>query len=304
MFKEKKIMFIYTETSLHCGSGTGLGVVDLPIQRERYTEFPVCQASGIKGAVREWFEEKDGRDNRKVLCCFGPEFGRGETEAFAGAVTFTDGRILLFPVRSMKEVFAYTTSPFVLNRFKRDMEMAGISINWDLSSLRGNDNNIFGVRDSRLNDSGRVVLEEYSFDFVESTLAEEIAIWLSDNALPQTPEYDFWRGKIKKDLLILPDDAFRDFVRLSTEVQARIRLDSDTKTVDKGALFYEEALPPDSLLYSVVLAHDPVSDSDSLKNSRDVIDYICSLHGNRLHFGGDTTTGKGIIYINFLGGGR
>ena len=52
MFKNAKVMFIYTETSLHCGSGTSLGVIDLPIQREKYTDYPVCQASGIKGVVQ------------------------------------------------------------------------------------------------------------------------------------------------------------------------------------------------------------------------------------------------------------
>ena len=66
MFKKARVMFIYTETSLHCGSGTSLGVIDLPIQREKYTDYPVCQASGVKGVVREWFEKKCGEKDPKI----------------------------------------------------------------------------------------------------------------------------------------------------------------------------------------------------------------------------------------------
>jgi hypothetical protein len=33
MFKQVKLLFLYTETPLHVGSGSSLGTVDLPIQR-------------------------------------------------------------------------------------------------------------------------------------------------------------------------------------------------------------------------------------------------------------------------------
>lgn len=113
MFKKANLMFLYTETSLHAGSGTSLGVVDLPIQREKYTDFPVIQASGVKGAIREWFEfqDKDNKDKRKLELTFGPETIGSEESGYAAAITFTDARILLFPVRTLKGIFAYCTSP-------------------------------------------------------------------------------------------------------------------------------------------------------------------------------------------------
>ncbi|MFQ5456190.1 MAG: type III-B CRISPR module RAMP protein Cmr4, partial [Nitrospirota bacterium] len=83
---------------------------------------------------------------------------------------------------------------------------------------------------------------------------------------------------------------------------------NETKTVDKGALFYEESLPSDSLLYSVVMAHDPACNSEDrpecLKNHSDVIRFISEIDGKRLQFGGDATIGKGIVNINFLNGGE
>jgi len=310
MFKEATIMFIYTESSLHCGSGASLGVIDLPIQRERHTDYPVCQASGIKGVVREWFEfNKNGNgDSEKIKYTFGPDFGdkKEEGDAFAGAATFTDGRLLLFPVRSLNGVFAYTTSRFALSRFRRDLQMTGRNIEWAVPDE--SDNKIIGVADSRVKDSNnKVVLEEYTFDFQQDGNVEAIAGWLADKAVPGGDEYDFWREKVRKDLLILPEDAFRDFVKLSTEVQARIRINNETKTVDRGALFYEEALPSDSLLYSVVMAHDPACDEkkrpEGLKTSSDVMSFLAEMNTGRLQFGGDATIGRGIVNINFLNGG-
>lgn len=306
MFKEAKVMFIYTETSLHCGSGTSLGVIDLPIQREKYTDYPVCQASGIKGVVREWFDNKYGEKDQKIKYTFGPDFDRDEGDAHAGAATFTDGRLLLFPVRSLNEVFAYTTSRFALSRLKRDLEMAKVpNINWTVPA-ESNDK-IVGVQDSKIKDSNnKVVLEEYTFDFQAEDSVKSIAEWIANNAIPKGAEYDFWRNKVKTDLLILPENAFRDFVKLSTEVQARIQIENKTKTVKSGALFYEEALPSDSLLYSVVMSHDPACDinkrPDGLKTDKDVMALLSNINTQRLQFGGDATIGKGIVNINFLNG--
>ncbi|NWF75602.1 MAG: type III-B CRISPR module RAMP protein Cmr4 [Nitrospirae bacterium] len=302
MFKEANVLFIYTETSLHCGSGSSLGVVDLPIQREKYTDYPVCQASGVKGVVREWFEFKYKEDNeskKKIKYTFGPDFGdkKEESDAFAGAATFTDARLLLFPVRSLNGVFAYTTSRFALSRLKRDLQMAGVKdIKWNIPPDLGD--KVLGVSGSKITDkANKVVLEEYTFDFQVENNVQAIAEWIANNAISKGTEYEFWTRKAKTDIVVLPDNAFRDFVKLSTEVQARIRINNDTKTVDKGALFYEEALPSDSLLYAVVMAHDA---ANATFKAEEIMKLLNEIDGNRLQFGGDATIGKGIVNVNFL----
>lgn len=310
MFKDANIMFMYTESSLHCGSGSSLGVVDLPIQREKYTDYPVCQASGIKGAMREWFEMTDDGSNKdKITYTFGPDFERGDGEAFAGAATFTDGRLLLFPVRSLNGVFAYTTSRFALSRLKRDAEMAGVKgMSWDIPVETGE--KALGAKGNSVGivAQDKIVLEEYTYDFEENDDVAAIAKWIAKNAIPKGQEYDnYWRKKAESDIVILPDEIFRDFVKLSTEVQARIRINNETKTVDHGALFYEEALSSDSLLYSVVMAHDPVCDKNkrpsNLKDYKDVMAFLSKLDDKRLQLGGDITIGKGIVKLTFLNGG-
>lgn len=331
MFKASTALFLYAETSVHAGSGESLGAIDLAIQRERYTGFPCVAAQGIKGPVRDWFERKYNvpekpkpdelnADQNRVLAAFGP--GTSNASDHAGAVAFTDARILLFPVRSMKGVFAWITCPFVLGRLRRDLALAdgasGLDT-WavpqpDVSQALGAD-----AEHACKTTGGKVLLEEEVFTYDDdkpksgetNSNVQTVADWLKDCAFPAANEYSFWQERIASHLLILRDDDFRHFVKTSTEVQARVALGTgkSTDTAKGGNLFYQENLPPETLLYSVVLAADsmkPRVDDDA----KALLDFIRDgvkdsngkpgLDGHRLQIGGDETTGKGYVYAQFL----
>jgi CRISPR-associated protein Cmr4 len=49
MYKKSAILTFYAETPIHMGAGQSVSYVDLPVQRERHTSFPVLWSSGIKG---------------------------------------------------------------------------------------------------------------------------------------------------------------------------------------------------------------------------------------------------------------
>ncbi|HLY31875.1 MAG TPA: RAMP superfamily CRISPR-associated protein, partial [Ktedonobacterales bacterium] len=51
-YEAAALLFLYTETPLHAGTGASLGIVDLPIQREVHTQYPMIQGSSVKGALR------------------------------------------------------------------------------------------------------------------------------------------------------------------------------------------------------------------------------------------------------------
>ena len=55
MSNKFEIFHIYAETSIHAGTGSDIGIVDLPIQRERHTEYPVIWSSSLKGAIRKFW---------------------------------------------------------------------------------------------------------------------------------------------------------------------------------------------------------------------------------------------------------
>ena len=53
--------------------------------------------------------------------------------------------------------------------------------------------------------------------------------------------------------MIVHDDIFSFLTRNATSVQPHIAIDSTTKTVKDGALWFEESLPPETLLKIIKL---------------------------------------------------
>jgi len=98
LFEAKTMLYVYVETPLHAGSGRALGAVDLPIQRERVTGYPIVQASGLKGRLRA---EARARKMSNLEVVFGPETDKAHEHA--GALSTGDAKILLFPVFSFND---------------------------------------------------------------------------------------------------------------------------------------------------------------------------------------------------------
>lgn len=314
MFEKAAMLYLYVETPLHAGSGTSLGIVDLPIQRERTTGYPLVQASGLKGCLREAADamaehkadDEKQRIKQKIKITFGPET-TGASE-HAGALSVGDARILLFPVRSLMGVFVWVTSKEVLARFKRDAQMAGVAVNWTETGPTADD--VALVASSTVVSNGRVVLEEFAFTAQQSSDAQTIANWLAQKALPSGNEYNYWRQELPKRLVILPKNAFRDFTQFSTEVISRIRLDEVKKTVQRGALWSEEHLPPDTLFYSLLFASKPRVKDDELPNdwkqasdkAAEVMKFVSGcVDSKRIQLGGDSTVGRGFVAVRMGG---
>jgi CRISPR-associated protein Cmr4 len=316
--------FLLVETPLHAGTGADLGSVDLPIQRERHTGFPKVEASGLKGSIREAFEQlprdssrwenlcssfsalRDNRDAyRKVLdLIFGPEEG----DLHAGALGFTDARILLFPVRSARGVFAWTTCPAVLNRLRRELELAGVR-NLPPVPFEGTiPPNSDVVLKGASSGADAVVLEEYTIKVNENQQTEKLAKWLAEKAIPQDPALGWWREKLERSLVVLGDDDFRDFTTLATEVATRIRI-GETGTAAGGALFTDECLPQESLLYSLALASplfggekerefsERLLGSDKLGQDEAVLRFWRLGMPAVIQVGGDATLGRGLVRV-------
>lgn len=305
MFQKSALLYLYVETPLHAGSGTSLGIVDLPIQRERTTGYPIVQASGLKGCLRD-AAKADGQDERKIRIVFGPDVQSASEHA--GAVSFGDARILLFPVRSLVGVFAWTTSKNLLARFKRDAQMAGIAVSWTETGPTTDDTVL--VASNTVVNNNHVVLEEFAFTAQQDNNAQTIANWLAQNALPVGNEYNYWREALPQRLVILPENAFRDFTQISTEIISRIRLDDEKKTVARDALWSEEHLPSDTLLYGTLFAGKPrVNGADlpddwthSSDKVTEVVKFVKQcVDGKRLQLGGDSTVGRGFVKVRMGG---
>ncbi len=291
MFDAVTTLYLYVETPLHAGVGSGLSAVDLPIQRERTTQYPMIQGSGIKGKLRSVAEEQK-LANLDVI--FGPD--TNNAQAHASALVVGDARILLFPVRSLAGVFAYVTSADVLSRFKRDFERDGKSKAWadDLPMLTDSEQAYVTPNSQVTLDRTSVVLEEFSYTVSESVVLGNIATWIANNALPSG--YTYWQQKLQRSLVLLPENDFRDFALYATEIITRVRIERESKTVAEGALWTEEHLPTDSLLYVPVYATGSRKNGSTL-SAAEVITEVKKLGNSYLQLGGDETVGRGMVRI-------
>jgi CRISPR-associated protein Cmr4 len=297
MFQASDILFLYVETPLHAGTGAGLGAVDLPIQRERITGYPLVQASSLKGVLRGIAEKKYGEKSKEVIAAFGPETNNANDHA--GAFSPGDARLLLFPVRSLLGIFAWTTSPHALNRFIRDASFANKNLGWQAPNLLGADTALV-CQNNDISADNQVVLEEFSFKVQPNDNVNTIANWLANNALPPGNEYQYWRQALPKRLIILPENDFRDFTHFSTEVVTRVQLDNEKKTVKTGALWTEENLPTDTLLYVPVYTTPPRGPKpDGWQNEQNVLNFVRQSATGRAQIGGNETIGRGIVALRW-----
>ncbi len=316
MFRRFQFCLLIAETPLHPGSGSGLGIVDLPIQRERHTNFPKIEGSGIKGCMREAFEcsikeieinsqKVKVSDKASISLVFGPEDG----DAHAGSIAFTDARILVFPVKSLKGIFAWITCPQVIERFKEDLRISG----YDLKDFPGEIQPNTIPQNSNITMSSKVILEEFTYEVKVDGNTIQLAKWLADKIFPPKDSndvYKYWREKLERDLVVLSDDDFREFVTTSTEVITRTKISSETGTVQAGALWTEEYLPQDTILYSIAMASPIKVKEDDKKgifkgeNSEDEADSVIKFFKEGvpeiIQVGGNQTIGKGIVRIQFF----
>ena len=337
MITATNILYIYTETPLHVGTGSGLSNVDLPIQRERTTQYPMIQGSGIKGKLRAAAEDEQLPDLEVIFgssrdiketpknAKSGAQTGNSTAQQdFAGSLIVGDARILLFPVRSLNGIFAYTTSYDVLQRFARDLERSQVPLNdkekWSVPSQPDDEPDaelttalVTSPSDLTAQDPESevktIVLEEFSFKAQEVPIQkdpdkpgqiDQIANWLAKYALPQYgsgSESTYWQDKLKQSLVILPNDDFRDFVLYATEVITRIAIERKTKIVKEGALWTEEHLPTDTLLYVPIYATNSRHNGHTLTGEA-ILKKVSTLNnkpGSYLQLGGDETVGRGIV---------
>ena len=310
MYNSSKILFKKVITPMHVGSGNDLGVIDLPIQREKHTGFPKIEGSSLKGSLREAFEAKLGQNDLDIHLAFGYDEDADDKEKnvatkldnktqYAGALGFSDARLLLLPVRSVKGVFAYVTCPIILNRLTEENAFWGKEGAPDISGMVVSEGSALVAEGSKVlreqGDSRTVSLEEYTFS----------AAKCEENAIS-----DFFRNvgiKFDEDILqrlvILSDDDFNYFAENGTEVITRTKINNETGTVQNGALFNEEYLPAGAYMYSLVFTGPVFNDKKgSFAEEGSLSEWLYENLPGYLQIGANATIGKGICKLAVYGG--
>jgi CRISPR-associated protein Cmr4 len=285
MERANAILGLRAETPIHAGTGASTGVVDLPIQREGHTGWPCVYGSALKGALRDFAEQMLGRDNASVALVFGPPVD-GDPSLHAGALSVGDARLALLPVRSLTGHFRWVTCPAALARLRRDAERLGRA----LDGLDG----VTPAQDEALvpEAGGDLFLEELRLTARQQDLTGPVA------ALAPLMGGEEAEAELSRQIAVVHDDRFAHLVQHATPVAAHVRIEGETKTVAKGGLWYEESLPPETVLYAPLSAAPARGGSKETQPmpAKDVLGAVTeALFGARpyLQVGGNETVGMG-----------
>lgn len=296
---QAKLTFVHALSPLHAGTGQGVGVIDLPIAREKATGIPYLPGSSLKGTLRDLCTDA------KKLDVFGPETANASD--YAGSAQFSDQRLLLMPIRSLFGTFSWVTSPFLLQRFQREAVETALTAQPPAQPPQpGNELACVTEAGSAIKSGegvgAKVILEDLDLAALPSASVTQWASWLGQQIFPGAVGEE-WRKLLGARLCVVTDDVMNFLLDTATEVTARIKLVEEKKTVQKGGLWYEESLPAETILSGLLVATEIKQNGQPRIPAADIFSVVRGtlIQNNRprpVQLGGKATTGKGLCYVH------
>ena len=285
---DARMMYLHAISPVHTGTGQAVDVIDLPVAREKTTNWPVVAGSSIKGVLRGLCKPADGEDNTLFTQAFGPETDKAKEGA--GSLLFGDGRLLCLPVRSIYGAFAWLSCPLALDRYRRDHEASGLavppSLNADVPA-----EGIVVSEGAAIAPGDTVYLEDLDLQAARNAgmgaLATHIASAVFDDAA--------WHGHFIARFGVVSDTVFTFLAETATEISARIQLKEDTKTVKDGALWYEEAIPAETIFSAPLLAAPRNG-----RTSAAMFDLVTAHLDGLVQIGGHASVGRGLMRLRLI----
>lgn len=288
-------MSLYAISPVHAGSGSSMGVVDLPIQRERHTNWPHIQSSGVKGAMRHHFEKfksniTDPDQQKQIDQITEKIFGTEDFEktgTLPGAIAVSDAKILAFPIRSSRSPFVWITSPALLRRLEMDLDLTGKSSRSEST-----------MQIPQLKEDEAIVISGNMKPNDEILLEDcQVTVSATSFELPAVARSLFRKGE---RLLLVSDQIFNYGVSHCTEIRTQIKIDDRSGTTVDGSLRYEEVLPADTLMY-VVMFYGPTRNSENSIPADMLISFMKNdVIRSHIQIGGDETLGCGLFQIEWI----
>jgi CRISPR-associated protein Cmr4 len=263
------------ETFVHPGVGQAVSAIDLPVARERTTEYPFIPGSSVKGGFKTWAKEQAGlAADAKAL------FGEADN---AGSILLSDARLLLLPVRSLDSAYVWLTCPYLLERLQRDgdrIDAAGFAACAVSPPPPGRF-------------LGKERLQMMTLEERELAHDDDLPSGLVGALERLAPAV---KARMAEQIAIVHDDEFAWFAKYALPVSARNRLDGN-KTSE--SLWYEETLPPDTVMYCLVADRGGKPDG---KESSGTEKLKAAIAGGRRYcqFGGNETLGQGWFQLTVV----
>ncbi|MEN9202573.1 MAG: type III-B CRISPR module RAMP protein Cmr4 [Thermostichus sp. DG02_3_bins_51] len=252
------LVYLTLLSPLHTGGTTQEGNL-LGIARESHTRLPYIPSSTIRGRLRASVKDQDQK-----LELFGNEIADGE-QLTQGSIWIGDGSLLWIPVPSLSHSVVWISCPLLIKRWIRILgQEEKPQIPPEYSTNLANDNKPIYLKDAIL----------------------------KGNLKPWQDWEKYIKGSDINHVIVLPDQHCATLIQMSLWRQVKIKLD-EHKTVE-GGFRYEEAIPPDTLMYFPwgVTAQ---ANGDREKACEKFTELL--QHSNILQIGGQESLGRGFVQV-------
>jgi len=283
-----KVIIGYAVTPVHVGAGRSPGVVDLPLARDP-VGFPVIYGSSIKGVLKSELIRRNGID--EAVCLFGYEPGEekakeeGEFKSFAGMLNLTDFIPLFYPIASLNKGYVYITSRYLASRVE-DLISYSLGKEFEFKITEVNGSEKVDILRNKLNNLKRVQVKETEIPFIELG--------------------NLFKDRAEDSVYLIEDDSIGlQFIESSLVRITRNKLNRETKTVDKGALWTEEYYPAGTV-FSGAITNTGRKTLDKCKGIQDPFQELLNKFGGSekggfyVFVGGKETVGKGLMFMKIF----
>ena len=296
--------WVHALSAIHLGSGTGVDVIDLPVLRDVVKNWPILPGSSLKGVMSANFgadDEKARCDESKLSAAFG--LG-GNDHASAGALVFSDARLVCFPVQSLYGTFAWITCPLALRLLDRDLGRIGgktIGAIPEPEKTKGLCPQLPEGQKSALvcGDPATVFLGELDVPVTPDAAVTPFAKYMAQQVFSESADAESWTMLFEERFLVVDDEIFTFFTETSCEVNARIRIHPDTGVVATGALWYEESVPAEAIFMGTVWCDWIAKKHRDKQVTADLLFTEFCTNPLTLQIGGKASTGKGMARVSF-----
>lgn len=268
-------VYLYLLSPLHTGGATQEGNL-LGIARESHTNLPYIPSSTIRGRLRASVSDQVTRvqlfgpdlkdlENRQFTNDYQMATGKQLSQLEQGDIWVGDASLLWLPVPSLSHGIVWISCPMLLRRWAR--------FNSDTPDIPSE-------YSSNLTTGGAVYLKDA---IVQAGNLQQWTNWKA--FVSQIPE----TSAIER-VMVLPDQHCATLIQMSLWRQVKVKLD-EHKSVE-GGFRYEEAIPPDTLMYFPWGVTSQANGTAAQSST----EFEGMLAGNQiLQIGGQESLGRGIV---------
>jgi CRISPR-associated protein Cmr4 len=190
-------------------------------------------------------------------------------------------------------VLCYVTSPFILARYAHDLGMTGRGLPAGLPTPASSSDAL--VAEGSVNLMGSTLVLE-DLDLTAGQNADTTA-WAKCIAEQVYAADSTAQADLIARFAIVPDDVLSYLSETATELRARIAIDDRTGVVRKGALWYEENLPAETILWGVYALAGSMNTESKKRRTAEELARLLPADGRLLQLGGKAGVGRGLVRL-------